>query len=61
VSFEDVRWVQLTPEAIVLAYRASAQREGDSLRYSALASSAYVNSGGSWKLAFHQQTPGPST
>jgi hypothetical protein len=29
----------------------------DGKRYAALVSSAYVKRNGSWKLAFHQQTP----
>ena len=58
VGFEEVRVVRLTEDAALLTYKASARREGEESQYSARASSAYVRRGGSWKLAFHQQTPG---
>jgi hypothetical protein len=40
----------------LLTYRASAVRGADE-KYRALVSSGYVKRNGSWKLAFHQQTP----
>ncbi len=50
---------QVTPvsdEAMLLSYRASAEREGEDETYEALVSSCYVADRGDWKLAFHQQT-----
>jgi len=61
VEFEDFRMVQLTDDTAVVTYKASAYREMEKSRYSALASSVYANQEGSWKLAFHQQTPGAWT
>jgi hypothetical protein len=46
----------LTPDAGFVAYGVRARR-GDAPEYSALVSSAYVRRDGSWRLAFHQQTP----
>lgn len=43
-------------EVAVLAYRASAEREGAPL-YEALCASTYLNDGGTWRLVAHQQTP----
>jgi len=50
--------VRLTEQSAVLTYRATARRDGEP-EYHALMSSGYVESGGSWKMAFHQQTPLP--
>lgn len=56
-SFEisDVRVLPLSDAASVVAYRATAVREGR--EYTALFNSTYVRYGGEWKLALHQQTP----
>ena len=51
----DERVVPLGPDAAVVAYRATAVREG--ARYEALMASTYVREGGVWRLAVHQQTP----
>jgi hypothetical protein len=48
----------LTQESALVTYRATARRESDTKDYVALVSSVYVNQDGSWKLAFHQHTPG---
>ena len=53
---EQPRVVELSEEAAVLTYRATAQREGDA-EYSAWTTSVYVRFGSEWRLAFHQQTP----
>ena len=58
VRFEGARLVQLADDVALVVYRATAHREGDASSYSALVSSVYVRSDGSWKLAFHQQSPG---
>ena len=51
----DQRVVPLGDDSAVVAYRASARRDGTS--YEALVASTYVRQGGAWKLAVHQQTP----
>jgi len=48
--------VRVADGAALLTYRATAGREGQP-PYEALASSLYVERGGAWRLAFHQQTP----
>jgi hypothetical protein len=63
---EEQRWSDLTMEeqgflrlndgTAVLTYHTRAHR-ADGGSYEALVSSAYVKRNGSWKLAFHQQTP----
>lgn len=55
-QIEEPRIVRLTDDSAVLTYRATAQREGQEA-YSALTTSVYVNQNGTWKTAFHQQTP----
>ena len=51
----DERVVDLTPDSAVVAYRATAVRDGG--EYTALFNSTYVRDDGAWKLAVHQQTP----
>jgi hypothetical protein len=60
VSFrlEEPRVVQLTSDSAILTYRATAQRAGDE-PYRALMTTVFVKQEGSWKTAFHQQTPVP--
>jgi hypothetical protein len=58
VRIDEPRIVDLTQESALVTYKATARREGDGQDYVALVSSVYVNGDGSWKLAFHQQTPG---
>ena len=55
---DEPRVVRLTEQSAVLTYRATARRDGEP-EYHALMSSMYVESGGSWKMSFHQQTPLP--
>jgi hypothetical protein len=55
VRIEDAHVIRVGGGA-VLAYRADARNEaGES--YSTYAGSVYVEEGGRWTLAFHQQTP----
>jgi hypothetical protein len=56
-SFElaDERVLDLTPKSAVVAYQATARREGT--EYTALFNSTYIREGDAWKLAVHQQTP----
>ena len=53
---EAARVLPLTEDSAVVAYQATAQREGQA-EYSALMSTVYVRRDGAWKVAFHQQTP----
>ena len=48
--------VRPTPQVAVIAYEASARRGSDA-PYRVAVSSGYVERGGKWKLAWHQQTP----
>jgi Domain of unknown function (DUF4440) len=57
VNLEEHRLLQLSDDAALVTYKATARRPGRSEPYVARASSAYVRDGGAWKLAFHQQTP----
>jgi hypothetical protein len=53
---EDPLVVRLTEQSAVLTYRATARRGGEPAHV-ILMTSVYVENSGSWKLAFHQQTP----
>ena len=57
VEFTDARCVRIGPDAALLTYRVSARWAHEASGSFALASSLYVRHIGSWKLAFHQQTP----
>jgi hypothetical protein len=57
VNFEGVRSVQLTDDVALLTYQVTARWEHEESEYPALASSVYVKREGTWKLAFHQQSP----
>ena len=56
-SFElfDERVLDLTRDSAIVAYRATARRDG--VDYRALFNSTYVRQGDSWRLKVHQQTP----
>ncbi len=56
VELEEHRVLELSDNAAVVTYKATARRP-DGPPYVARASSAYVRAGNAWKLAFHQQTP----
>lgn len=51
----DARVLDLGAGAAVVAYRATAQRDGAA--YTALFNSTYVRRADGWRLAVHQQTP----
>jgi hypothetical protein len=57
-SFElsDERVLELGERSATVAYRATAEREGDE-PYTALFNSTYVREDSVWRLAVHQQTP----
>jgi hypothetical protein len=54
-ELSDERVIDLTDDAAVVAYRATAVR-GDH-EYTALFNSTYVHEDGEWRMALHQQTP----
>lgn len=54
-EIEDEQVLHLTDDSAVVAYRATARRDGDD--YTALFNSTYVREDGGWKLVVHQQTP----
>jgi hypothetical protein len=54
-ELSDERVIDLTEESAVVAYRATAVRDGQ--QYTALFNSTYVLEDGDWHLAVHQQTP----
>lgn len=51
----DERVVPLSDSSVVVAYRATARRDGPP--YTALFASTYARRDGTWKLVVHQQTP----
>ncbi|MCO6381972.1 DUF4440 domain-containing protein [Oceanicola sp. 502str15] len=55
VTFHDRSFTRQGPVA-VLAYKAEAERNGETL-YTALCASTYVDDGDGWRLMSHQQTP----
>ena len=57
VALEEHRLLELSENAAVVTYKATASRPEGGNPYVARASSAYVRDGAAWKLAFHQQTP----
>jgi hypothetical protein len=56
VALEEHRVLELNDRAAVVTYKATARR-AKGAPYVVRASSVYVRDAGSWKLAFHQQTP----
>lgn len=56
VIFDDVYASRVSSDAALLHYRATARWEHDVESITVLASSVYVRLGGSWKVAFHQQS-----
>lgn len=56
IKLNEKGLVQLSDDAVVLSYEASANRTTGE-PYKALVSTGYVKRDGEWKMAFHQQTP----
>jgi uncharacterized protein (TIGR02246 family) len=56
-ALHDVEVVALHPDAAVLTYTATADRDGEEHR--AAVSSAYARRDGRWQLVVHHQTPRP--
>ncbi|GAB4007442.1 hypothetical protein GCM10029992_61200 [Glycomyces albus] len=53
----DTRLICLGSDAAAITYRARAWRDGEDTEFTALMSSVYTRTEGSWKLALYQQTP----
>jgi len=58
VRFDDVdgRWIK-SDAAALITYMATARWNYESSGSKTLCASVYVREGGSWRVAFHQQTP----
>src|SRR5215212_10547082 len=58
VGFDDVdgRWIE-SGAAALITYVATARWNYESTASDTLCASVYVRVGGSWRVAFHQQTP----
>jgi len=58
VSFDEVdgRWIT-TDAAALISYMATARWNYESSASKTLCASVYLREGGSWRVAFHQQTP----
>ena len=58
VRFDDVdgRWIS-TDAAALISYMATARWNYESSASKTLCASVYLRVGGSWRVAFHQQTP----
>jgi hypothetical protein len=59
VVITDAQALNVSADAILLIYSASASRSDTEPPYITRASSLYVLRDAEWKMAFHQQTPGP--
>jgi hypothetical protein len=55
-QLSDITVVELGADAALIAYRATARREGAE-EYRAMMTSVYVRRAGRWLLALHQQSP----
>jgi hypothetical protein len=58
VGFDDVdgRWIK-SEAAALITYMATARWNYESSASKTLCASVYVREGGSWRVAYHQQTP----
>jgi Domain of unknown function (DUF4440) len=58
VSFDEVdgRWITMDAAALI-TYTATARWNYESSASKTLCASVYLREGGSWRVAFHQQTP----
>ena len=56
-AIEEPRVIRFGSDAGIVVYKATAHRESAADPYVAYMSTAYVRQDGSWKVAFHQQTP----
>lgn len=56
VEFENVRTVEPIQSTVILTYKARAHRGLGEPEHVTLATSAYTNKDGTWRLTFHQQS-----
>ena len=56
LKMSEQNLLQVAEKVAIITYRAEVTR-ADGLPYAALVSSAYVQRGNEWKLAFHQHSP----
>lgn len=61
VSFDMVDSIRTTPDTMMITYEVSHRWNYEKSSNQTQASSLYVRRDGSWRLAFHQQTPLPIT
>jgi hypothetical protein len=57
IVFDEERLVEVNDDVVQLVYRAVAERSEDGSEYTALITTTYVKSNGSWRVLTHQQTP----
>ena len=57
VDMQDRQVARPNPDTVVLAYRASARRDGDEAPYRAGCGSVYTRFADGWRLVLHQQSP----
>lgn len=57
VALIDTQIVPVAENAVLITYQARGSRTSEEDDYRAHASSLYVQVKGTWRLAFHQQTP----
>ena len=57
IDMQDRQIAKPKPDTVVLAYRASARREGDEHPYRAVCGSVYTRFTEGWRLVLHQQSP----
>ncbi|MGO1541230.1 MAG: DUF4440 domain-containing protein [Luteimonas sp.] len=57
VDMRDRQVARPNPDTVVLAYRASARRDGDASPYRAVCGSVYTRFADGWRLVLHQQSP----
>ncbi len=56
VNLDEKGLAKLSDDSVILTYEVNAKKK-DGTPYKALVSTGYINRGGEWKMAFHQQTP----
>jgi hypothetical protein len=59
LEMEDVKFVDLTPDCVALAYHAKAKNDKTGQPYRGSINSVYVRQGGEWKLGMTSHQPWP--
>lgn len=57
IEFDEERLVDVGDDVVQLIYRAVAERSDDGSEYTALVTTTYVETDGSYHVISHQQTP----